>query len=288
MISELPYLTALLMLSAALAWLPSAFAFAGALTAITYVTAAVLGYVQPLGLLAVVLCMLMAHICSRSIWITNKKIAEISFFILCIALSVHVFPGFQNPILIGPVQFSPDAYPFKMYLNLDKAAVGLSIFLLYRPLRRGEGIQTSLAWAAAGAFATVLVLLPPALLFKAVVWEPKLPPEFGLWALNNLLLVAFTEEALFRGFLQSNLARWFENYSMSQWIGLGVSAVAFGIMHYSGGPIMVVFASVAGAIYGYAFRKGGLLASTLAHFGLNAAHLLLFTYPLRMIPSATW
>ncbi len=73
MISELPYITALLMLSAALAWLPSAFAVAGALTAITYVTATILGYVQPPGLLAAVPCMLMAHICIRFIRIKNEK-----------------------------------------------------------------------------------------------------------------------------------------------------------------------------------------------------------------------
>lgn len=42
---------------------------------------------------------------------------------------------------------------------------------------------------------------------------------------------------------------------------------------------MMVLAIIAGLGYGLAYRYGGFLAAVLSHFGLNAAHFLLFTYP---------
>ncbi|GLU33340.1 hypothetical protein Busp01_31820 [Trinickia caryophylli] len=39
---------------------------------------------------------------------------------------------------------------------------------------------------------------------------------------------------------------------------------------------------MAGIGYGIAYRFGGLGASVLAHFGLNAAHFFFFTYPMLM------
>ena len=58
------------------------------------------------------------------------------------------------------------------------------------------------------------------------------------------------------------------------------ASLAFGVAHYAAGPIMILLASVAGFVYGLAYRYGGLLASVWAHFGFNLVHILLFTYPL--------
>ncbi|MBN3743293.1 CPBP family intramembrane metalloprotease domain-containing protein, partial [Burkholderia sp. Tr-20355] len=51
--------------------------------------------------------------------------AHAVFAALAIALSLHLIPGFHNPLVIGPTRFTPDAVPFTMYLNLDKPLVGL-------------------------------------------------------------------------------------------------------------------------------------------------------------------
>jgi uncharacterized protein len=59
-----------------------------------------------------------------------------------------------------------------------------------------------------------------------------------------------------------------------------MTALAFGSVHFASGPPMILLASLAGIAYGLAYRYGGLLASVLAHFGLNLFHILFFTYPL--------
>jgi membrane protease YdiL (CAAX protease family) len=59
-----------------------------------------------------------------------------------------------------------------------------------------------------------------------------------------------------------------------------IAAALFGLAHVSGGWQWVVVGSIAGIGYGLAYRHGGLQASVLAHFGLNAMHFFLFTYPM--------
>jgi membrane protease YdiL (CAAX protease family) len=54
----------------------------------------------------------------------------------------------------------------------------------------------------------------------------------------------------------------------------------FVIAHAAGGWRYVALAAVAGAGYGTVFyRSRSIEMSILAHFALNCAHFLLFTYP---------
>jgi membrane protease YdiL (CAAX protease family) len=56
--------------------------------------------------------------------------------------------------------------------------------------------------------------------------------------------------------------------------------VLFGLAHAHGGPALVVLATFAGIGYGAAYQRSGRIeAAILAHFALNAAHFLMFTYP---------
>ena len=271
----------LLYLASAASWLRPAWPLAAGLLAAAYGRAVALGLVGPAGLIAVAATMALAWLCGRAPERTARGAAlHGAFLALALALFAHRVPGFANPPLLGPVALTPDAVPFRMHLNLDKASVGFVLVLLYLPLRRHAGVARSLLAAAGGAALGIALALPLALLLGAVRWEPKLPEGLWLWAANNLLLVAFAEEALFRGFLQAGLARRLRERAGGAWTAIGVAAVAFGVAHHAGGAAMVLLATAAGVAYGLAYRHGGLLASVWAHFLLNLAHILLFTYPL--------
>jgi membrane protease YdiL (CAAX protease family) len=270
----------LLYLGAAASWPRPAWPLATGLLAAAYGWASALGLVRPAGVAAIAATMTLAWLCGRTPERARGVALHGAFLALALALFAHRVPGFDDPPLLGPVAFTPDAAPFLMRLNLDKAAVGFALLLLYAPLRRHAGVARSLVAGAGGAALGIALALPPALLLGGVRWAPKLPDGLWLWAANNLLLVASAEEALFRGFLQAGLARWLGGRAGGAWTAIGVAAAAFGVAHHAGGAAMVLLATVAGAAYGLAYRHGGLLAAVCAHFLLNLAHILLFAYPL--------
>ncbi|CAK9886718.1 MAG: hypothetical protein XXXJIFNMEKO3_03164 [Candidatus Erwinia impunctatus] len=93
--------------------------------------------------------------------------------------------------------------------------------------------------------------------------------------LANLFFVSLAEEALFRGYLQQRLSQWLGCYG-----GLLLAALLFGLVHFQGGGLLIVFATLAGVIYGLAWLwSGSVWVSALVHFLFNMLHLLFFTYP---------
>jgi membrane protease YdiL (CAAX protease family) len=205
---------------------------------------------------------------------------HVVFIGVAAALALHLLPGFHNPRVIGPVRYTPDALPFSMYLNLDKPLAGfwLMLALPWIPAAR-EPRAAVMAGVIALLFTTLACLLLAGGL-GLVAWAPKMPDSAPLWLLNNLLLVAFTEEALFRGYIQGGLARLLQCVPRGETLALFAAAVLFGAAHLAGGWQWAVVAACAGLGYGLAYRHGGLAAAVLAHVGLNAAHFFLFTYPM--------
>ncbi|MEX2375583.1 MAG: type II CAAX endopeptidase family protein [Dehalococcoidia bacterium] len=204
---------------------------------------------------------------------------HVVFVVVALGLGFHLLPGFQNLQVIGPVRFTPDAVPFTMYLNLDKPLAGFWLLLVWPALRLHRGRWSWIRGLLIG-FATAVVCLGLAITLGEVALAPKWPPLGWLWALNNLLLVCLTEEAVFRGYLQEELSRRLTGRRAGEGFAIGIAAALFGLAHLAGGVGYVIVAGVAGVGYGLAYRHGGLQASAMAHFGLNLVHFSLFTYPM--------
>jgi len=202
------------------------------------------------------------------------------FIAIAAGLASHWWPGFLSARAIAGVRLSPEAAPYSMYLNLDKPLIGYWIaiacpwvFIALSP-RRWLGVTSiALPFTAAACLSTALLL-------GLVGWSPKWPEQTGIWALNNLLLVALTEELLFRGYLQGSLKRWLQHLPCHDALAIGTASLLFGLAHIGAGWEWALLAGIAGVGYGIAYRLGGLPAAVLTHFGLNLLHFSLFTYPM--------
>ena len=127
---------------------------------------------------------------------------------------------------------------------------------------------------------TILATMTLALSLGFVHFDPKLPNEFLIWSITNLLFVCLAQEALFRGFIQRNLTSIFHNFKFGTAISILISSSLFGFTHYAGGWKYVFLATVAGIGYGTVYEKTQRIeASILTHFLLNVSHILFFTYP---------
>jgi uncharacterized protein len=95
---------------------------------------------------------------------------------------------------------------------------------------------------------------------------PASAVEHALW-LATAGVVAFTEELVYRGYLQRQLAA----LSGSRWLGLLLQALLFGIAHGDqGGATVVRFCGFALVLGGLAQLRRSLLPGMVAHFALDA------------------
>jgi CAAX protease family protein len=239
------------------------------------------GVVMPAGALAIVAFGLLCYRYSQD----RHALTTIAVVVFSLALMAHVVPGFANLLVVRDVVLSPGAVPYTLYLNFDKAQVGLFLLAFGPPL-----VSSRAEWAAMlkGTLLRVLVLI--AVLMACALWvgqvraDFKWPEIFPIWAWSNLLFTCTAEEALFRGVIQRRLqGDVVPDQTFRRAVaGLAAASLVFGLAHYAGGVWSVVLATVAGVGYGWIFwRTNRIEASILAHVLVNTTHVLLFTYPAR-------
>lgn len=191
-----------------------------------------------------------------------------------LSLALHLVPGFMNLRVVEKAITGPASVPFNMHLNLNKPLLFFALLLLV-PGMLGQRIvpSTSQRWILVCLFAAL-----PALAWGLGLVAPEfsLPEWLWLFVLNNLFLTCVAEEALFRGYIQRLLIQRF-----SAPVGIVVASLLFGFAHFSGGPLFILLATLAGVLYGLCYYwSGRLLWAVLIHFAFNLVHLVFFTYPL--------
>lgn len=203
------------------------------------------------------------------------------FILLALGLATHWLPGFFNARVIAAERFTADAAPFSMFLNLDKPLIGLWLLLacpwLLPEVTARQAARTTLLALPL----TAAICMCAAVALGVIGWAPKWPQHSAsVWMLNNLLLVTLTEELFFRAYLQGNLQRLLHGLRHGTALAIALAAALFGLAHAAAGWQWMLLATLAGIGYGVAFRRGGLPAAVLTHFGLNLVHFGLFTYPM--------
>lgn len=82
----------------------------------------------------------------------------------------------------------------------------------------------------------------------------------------GLVMVSIVEEAVFRGYLRIFLSR----YTRRAWVVIAISAIAFGLIHWSGGLHKVIVTSAVGAVFMALYlRTHSLPAIMVAHYLVN-------------------
>jgi len=118
----------------------------------------------------------------------------------------------------------------------------------------------------------VVVLVPIGLAIDFITFPPTAaiePLAVLAYFIRLFLTVALPEELFFRGILLHGLDQMFRR----KWVGLALSSLAFGLMHWNNTADLseqiayCSLATVAGAFYGWAYRKSGnnILAPVITH-----------------------
>ena len=284
----------LLILSICATWLPALHIGSryrvhpwAVLYGLALVTAFAQGFVHPSAVAALLVLVALALWMLRLPRGAMYWLAFSLLLLLSLALALHRIPGFNNPIVIDGVQFSPDARPSTQHLNFDKGSVGLVLLALLAPkLRRGDdarrlAIETAAAWAL-----TAAVGLGVAAAVGLIHFDLKAPKQAALFLVVNLFFTCVAEEAFFRVMVQDPLRGARPGRPPMEAASSRVRAVAailvsgllFGLVHAAGGATLVVMAALAGigyaAVYG---RTSRIEAPIFVHFGLNAILFLAFT-----------
>jgi membrane protease YdiL (CAAX protease family) len=206
----------------------------------------------------------------------------LAFFLFALAMGLLLLPGFPRTVLVETVVLSPGALPYSIGLGFPKVVAGIFVLGLIHDERvRSWGELGQVLWRAVPVFlATVGAVMALALAVGYVRFDPKWTPLFLVWAPVNLLFTCLAEEAFFRGFVQRELSEAGAHRRRAAAVALGIGALLFGLVHFGGGWKYVAAATLAGVGYGVAYQRTRRIEGAMAvHFGVNAVHFLLFTYP---------
>ena len=100
-------------------------------------------------------------------------------------------------------------------------------------------------------------------------YEERMTPLWLLgWIVISWTTAGFGEEVIYRGFYMKQIARLFGEQSRSSWvIGLVLSSIGFGLVHFHQGPGGMVGTGFVGLVYGIFYLRSGrnLWVPIIAH-----------------------
>jgi uncharacterized protein len=116
---------------------------------------------------------------------------------------------------------------------------------------------------------------------RVTQWELKLPSFFPIRCWSNLILTSIPEEGFYRGFLQTQLVRYFGSKKLGKIGALLLTSIIFTSAHMYWSPNIAILAFVflASLLYGGVYLISGKIESAiLCHFLLNIIHMTFFNY----------
>jgi membrane protease YdiL (CAAX protease family) len=249
---------------------------------IAYACAFAGGVVTAVSLLP--LCVII--LCLLSLKLSPKRFlhffATMIVAVVGVGMMAHMVKGFDNLLVLNAVTFGDSKIPINMYLNFDKASLGVLLIGLYIPLIQEREkwkhvIYISIPWIAF----SVLILFLFSKTVDLINIDIKLPRQILYFIIINFFFVVIPEEAFFRGFLQNEIVKGLSNRA-APILGILSVSLLFGFIHFFFVPnIYYIFGvMIASVLYGtiYHFSES-IESSIITHFSVNIIHFIFFTYP---------
>lgn len=202
----------------------------------------------------------------------------IALGIMSLAMAMHAIPGFNNVSFAEHPSLMIEGTAKLVYLNLDKAAVGLGLLVAVACFYQSHSedksqkesrytIKQSLQQLALLAPLTLIPVLLYIYLTGIGEWNLQFNQTIMVIMLVNLLFTCVAEEAFFRLLIQRPISKRFGQYA-----GIFASAAIFGLAHLGAGTHFAVGATLAGIGYAFIFAKTNRIeASILLHWIVNLA-----------------
>lgn len=207
-------------------------------------------------------------------------IGHAAVILWAVGLIIHIYPGINNLLVLDKVISGPLSRPFTLYFNIDKPMLIFALLILVPNILSNNEYNwrdISLSFTQKIIIGGGLITLPLlAWALQLVKPELTLPSWWWIFAINNLIFTCVAEEVLFRGYIQGFLCK-----KLSAPIAITIASILFGLVHFAGGPLFIIIATLAGVLYGLSYywtRK--ITVAIVVHFAFNLLHLVFFTYPL--------
>lgn len=199
-----------------------------------------------------------------------KAVLFLTLIAITFAFKLHVVPGYQA------IDITP-----RFHIGLEIAILGLFPLALLVPLSRSLKDWSLVLKGFLAGCAGIGVLAILATATGATHWAFKMPTFMAIRLWSNLVLTSIPEEGYYRGFLQRELCRYFQNIKGGNLIALLLTSMIFTAAHIYWSPSLDIlgFVFLASLLYGGVYLYSGKIESAIfCHFLLNLVHMTFFNY----------
>lgn len=207
--------------------------------------------------------------------------------LVCMIL-LNYFRGFLPWAPMINLQLQNRAIPFTHHIDYAHALIGLCVLgmgaapLIRRSPEWAIAIKDSFPIILMGIFALCTIAYNDIAIAMHFHWNGYVK----FWVLCQLFFVCIAEEAIFRGMIQAPLTRLFDRwmffkFHLGVWLAFFLTTGFYIVRHAYEGYHMMVYSSIAGLFYGYAYLKTRRIeASIFVHLIFSTVDLLAFSYPM--------
>lgn len=238
-------------------------------------------HVSPIALIPLLLLLLATNKLQYDRNGPRQGIWRLSVVILPLVIALGFSGAFSTWTLLGDIQLGRSSSSYAINLNMSKPLIALTLLTTVVPT---INYRTDISQMLKKTLPILVIGVPAVAAFSSAVgytrFDFKLQVIIFVWGIINLFVTCIAEEVYFRGVILKELLSSCVSFKNGKYFALALSSIIYGLVHFSGGLLFILVATVAGLLYGAAYIKTGKVESSiLCHFGVNVFHFIFLTYP---------